>query len=170
MIKFALVCDKGHDFESWFRSGEDYDTLARRGFVECPTCGSGKVGKAIMSPAVARRDRPRVGAPVPVEAADPQAGPVAGAVPATVPVPPQPVALLDERQQQLRAMIRELHEKVAATTTDVGTRFPEEARRMHDGEIPQAPIRGQASLEEAKELWDEGIPVMPIPSLPEERN
>ena len=114
MIKFALVCDKGHDFESWFRSGEDYDTQARRGFVECPTCGSGKVGKAIMSPAVARRDRPRVGAPVPVEAADPQAGPVAGAVPATVPVPPQPVALLDERQQQLRAMIRELHEQVAA--------------------------------------------------------
>ena len=54
MIKFALVCDKGHEFESWFRSGEDYDTQARRGFVECPSCGSTHVGKAIMAPARSR--------------------------------------------------------------------------------------------------------------------
>jgi hypothetical protein len=41
---------------------------------------------------------------------------------------------------------------------------------MHEGEIPDAPIRGQATLEEARELWEDGIPVMPIPLLPEDRN
>jgi hypothetical protein len=165
MIKFALVCDKGHAFESWFRSGDDYETQARRGFVECPSCGSGKVGKAIMSPAIARRDRGRTAPMEPVEA--PQADAVAVPVPAA---PPQPMALLDERQKQLQAMVREIHAKISATTTDVGARFPEEARRMHEGEIPDAPIRGQATLEEARELWEDGIPVMPIPLLPEDRN
>ena len=65
MIKFALVCDKGHEFESWFRSGEDYDTQSRRGFVECPSCGSTKVGKAIMAPAVAGTKRTAAAQPVP---------------------------------------------------------------------------------------------------------
>jgi hypothetical protein len=157
MIKFALVCDKGHEFESWFRSGEDYETQAKRGFVGCPDCGSVKIGKAVMAPAVARSDRDR-----------PRAAPAPEAPP--VPAAPQPMTLLDEKQRQLRDMIRDLHARIAATTTDVGARFPEEARRMHEGEIPEAPIRGAATLEEAKALWDDGIPVLPVPGLPEERN
>jgi hypothetical protein len=80
------------------------------------------------------------------------------------------MALLDERQQAMRAMIRELHQKITENSVDVGSSFPEEARRMHEGETPQRSIRGQATFEEAKALVEDGIPVLPIPTLPEDRN
>lgn len=162
MIKYALVCDQGHAFESWFPNSDAYETQARRGLVDCPHCGSIRVSKALMAPSVStskRRDRNAAVQNPPVPAAS---------VP--VPAPPQPVALLDERQLAMREMIRELHAKIAETTVDVGAQFAEEARKMHQGDAPERPIRGRASLAEAKELWEEGISVMPIPSLPEERN
>jgi hypothetical protein len=161
MIKYTLVCDEAHEFESWFRSSEDYETQVKRGFVECPSCKSTKVAKAVMSPNVARRDRGSRGRPEP--ASTQSAGePSAEA--------PQPVALIDDGAKQVRAAIRELHAKLAETSVDVGEKFAEEARRMHEGETPQRSIRGQTSLQEAQALWEEGIPVMPIPTLPEERN
>jgi hypothetical protein len=160
MIKYALVCDQGHDFESWFPSSDSYDTQVKRGFVECPACQSRKVSKALMAPAVSTsRKRRAMRTPVEAQAADP-------ATPAT----PQPVALLDERQQQMRAMIRELHRKLTEHSTDVGESFPAEARRMHEGESPKRTIHGQATLEEARALVEEGIPVMPLPPLPDEKN
>jgi hypothetical protein len=107
-----------------------------------------------MAPSVARRDRQVRAEPVP---------PAAEA-------PPQPVALIDERQKMLRAMLRELHAKVVENTDDVGSRFPETARRMHEGEIPARSIRGEASLEEARLLVEDGIDIMPMPQLPDELN
>jgi hypothetical protein len=165
MIKYALVCEQGHTFESWFSDSASFDTQAKRGFVECPVCQSKQVTKALMSPAVSTsRRREAARAAMPAEAA---------AVPAPTPAPAeaQPaVALLDERQQAMRAMIRELHQKLTENSVDVGSSFPEEARRMHDGETPQRSIRGQATLEEAKALLEDGIPVLPIPTLPDDRN
>ena len=155
MIKYSLVCDAAHEFESWFPGSESYEEQARRGFVECPHCQSTKVSKAIMAPNVARKDR--------------DAAPAEPATPAP-PAAPQPVALLDEKQQHLRAMIRDLHEKIVASSDDVGESFPEEARKMHEGETPARSIRGKASFEEARALLEDGIPVLPIPDLPEERN
>ena len=78
--------------------------------------------------------------------------------------------LLDERQQQMRAMIKELHQKLTENSTDVGDRFPAEARRMHEGETPARSIHGKATLAEAKELMEEGIPVLPVPVLPDDQN
>ena len=161
MIKYALVCDASHEFESWFASGASYDTQVKRGFVTCPYCQSPKISKAVMAPNVARSDRDR--AP---DVTPPQASNDAG----TPAVAPQQMALLDERQQALREMIRELHEKIVASSDDVGAAFPEEARKMHEGEKPARSIRGKASFEEARALLEDGIPVLPIPDLPEERN
>lgn len=162
MIKYSLVCENGHEFDSWFANSDAFDVQAKRGFVECPHCRSTLVTKAIMAPRIVRTDRgPRhaeVREPTSTEAAPP------------VPSMPQPVALLDERQQALRQMVRELRQKIVENSVDVGSRFPEEARKMHEGETPQRSIHGQATFEEAKALVDDGIPVMPIPSLPEERN
>jgi hypothetical protein len=158
MIKYALICDADHTFESWFPDSASYDKQVKRGLVACPICDSVKVSKAIMAPNVARKDKDRVA--------------VANDDTATLPAaaPAQNIALLDEQQQQLRGMIRELHEKIVANSDDVGENFPEEARKMHEGETPARSIRGKASFEEARELLEEGIPVLPIPDLPEERN
>lgn len=156
MIRYALVCENGHGFESWFSNSDSYETQARRGVVDCPQCGSTKVEKALMAPAVSTSRR-RARNDAVADAPAPQ-------------TPPQPVAILDEKQRALREAIRELHAKINESTVDVGAQFPDEARRMHQGEAPERPIRGRASFEEAKELWDEGIPVLPVPTLPDERN
>ena len=166
MIKYALICDADHTFESWFPDSASYDKQVKRGLVACPFCQTTKVSKAIMAPNVARKDKDRV-----IVANDDAApAPSVPAPAAQVQTPVQDIALLDEQQQQLRGMIRELHEKIVANTDDVGENFPEEARKMHEGETPARSIRGKASFEEARELLEDGIPVLPIPDLPEERN
>jgi hypothetical protein len=52
MIKYQLRCDADHEFEGWFRNIADYDVQAADGSLSCPACGSAKVGKAIMAPAI----------------------------------------------------------------------------------------------------------------------
>ena len=169
MIKYALICDQGHTFESWFSNAEGYDTQVKRGFVECPTCQSKQVSKAMMAPAVSTSRRKEAIAAQAAAAIQAQAA-SAPAAPAAAPQPAQPVALLDEGQQALRAMVRELHEKLTENSTDVGDRFTTEARDMQSGDIPLRPIHGRATLEEAKALIEEGVPVMPLPTLPDEWN
>ena len=169
MIKYALICDQGHTFESWFSNAEGYESQVKRGFVECPTCQSKQVSKAMMAPAVSTSRRKEAIAAQAAAAIQAQAA-SAPAAPAAAPQPAQPVALLDESQQALRAMVRELHEKLTENSTDVGDRFASEARDMQSGDAPQRPIHGRATLEEARALIEEGVPVMPLPTLPDERN
>jgi hypothetical protein len=160
MIRYSLLCDNAHEFESWFANSGAFDEQSERGLVACPFCDSAHVTKAIMSPRVARMDRALV-------------LPAAEATTSDALKPPEekrPVALFDEKHAALRNMMRELHGKIMETTVDVGSRFPEEARRIHDSETPEQPIRGQATAEEAKALLDEGIGILPIPTLPDERN
>ncbi|MFI5012126.1 MAG: DUF1178 family protein [Hyphomicrobiales bacterium] len=158
MIAYTLACDAGHEFESWFSSGSAFDEQARRGLVACPVCGSTKVGKAIMAPSVARKDK--------------GASPSAGEAPAPVAQPqPEPkVAVFSERERQLRDMIRALRKHVSENADYVGRRFPEEARQMHSGEIEHRSIWGEASADEAKALAEEGVEVHPLPVLPDDRN
>jgi len=153
MIKYALACEKDHTFESWFPDSASYDTQTRRGLVACPVCGATRVSKTIMAPAV-------VGGRKPLERRPEHAEPAS----------PGPVALLDERQQRLREMARRLREEIIANTDDVGRKFPDEARAIHDGDAPARSIRGEATLEEARALLDEGVGVLPLPFLSDEYN
>jgi hypothetical protein len=155
MIRYALVCDKGHSFESWFKNAAAYDSQRKRALVTCPSCGSAEVEKAIMAPSVARTDKPRSAAP--------QAEPSPADTGA-------PVALVSERERELRQKLRELREHLLRDSVDVGSAFPEEARRMHYGEAEHRSIHGQASLEEAKAMAEEGIPFHALPVIPDERN
>ena len=159
MIRYALACDQAHEFESWFPSAEGYDAQVARGLVACPMCGSGKVEKQIMAPAIARKDRPA--APVPAPA--PQPGPPA-------PDAPQPIALLSEKEQALRSMLKAFREHVTKTSDYVGRRFVDEARKMHYGEIEHRSIYGEANPMDAAALLEEGIEVHPLPIAPDDRN
>jgi len=163
MIRYTLVCDGGHDFESWFPSSESYDDQAARGLVVCPLCGSSRVTKGMMAPAVARTDRGGA-RPLGVEAPGGEAS-------ETLPVvAPQPMPLLSEPEQRIRALMRAVREHVIRTADDVGTAFPEEARRMHYGETPVRPIYGEATRDEAEALVEEGIEVAPLPPAADDRH
>lgn len=154
MIRYALHCDKAHDFESWFPSSDSYEAQRKQGFVACPVCGSTKVDKALMAPQVARKDRPAPAEP-------PAAAP---------PAPPTPVAMVSPAEQELRAKLRELREQVVKNADPVGERFAEEARKIHYGETEHRSIYGQATPEEARELAEEGIEFHALPVLPDDRN
>jgi hypothetical protein len=165
MIRYALRCERGHAFESWFQSSSAYDSQVRRKLVSCPICDSVKVEKAIMAPQIARKGRgPAV---EPAAAATPEVASPEAAVPSA---PPSSTPLLMAQERELRAKLKELRDHIVKTADNVGESFPEEARKMHYGDIEHRPIYGEASPAEAKALVEEGIEVAPIPVLPEDRN
>ncbi|PWK63285.1 DUF1178 family protein [Aminobacter sp. AP02] len=141
MIRFSLHCDHAHDFEGWFRSNDDFETQRKRGFVACPECGSQKVEKALMAPAVStsrKQDK---------------------------------IALaMGEQQRKMMAALKELSEKVRENAENVGDKFAEEARKIHFGETEARGIYGAATFEEAQGLAEDGIEFMPLPVFPDDRN
>ncbi|MDP2732428.1 MAG: DUF1178 family protein [Hoeflea sp.] len=139
MIRFSLHCEKEHEFEGWFSSGADYDSQSERGLVSCPVCGSGKVSKALMAPAVA----------VPRDA------------------PTRPLAMDPEKREMMRKL-REMVQAVKQNSEDVGDRFADEARKIHHGETEARGIIGKASSEDAKSLIEEGIDIAPLPEFPDD--
>jgi hypothetical protein len=164
MIRYSLACERGHEFESWFANSAAYDKQAKRGLVACPMCGSTKVEKAIMAPRLARSDKAiEVPAPAPAPAAPP-------AGPAPAPQAAEPVAMISPQERELRTKLKELRDHLVKNAENVGRTFPEQARKMHYGEIEHRSIYGEASPQEAKDLHEEGIEVHPLPVLPDERN
>ena len=141
MIRFSLICEHEHEFEAWFRGNDDFDTQKKRGFVDCPICGSHKIEKALMAPVVSTsRSREKV------------------------------ALAMDEAQKQALAQLKALAEKVRENADYVGDKFAEEARKIHFGEADPRGIYGEATPEEAQSLAEDGVEFMPIPSLPDDRN
>lgn len=144
MIRFTLKCAAAHDFESWFRSSEAFETLQSARQITCPICGSEDVKKSLMAPAV----RPARTASSNVEAA--------------VPVPGvlwQPGSAVEDAFATMRKQVEE-------NSDYVGLNFAAEARQMHDGTLPPRPIYGEAKPEEARQLIEDGVPVAPLPFMP----
>ena len=161
MIHYNLRCKQGHAFESWFQSSSAYEQQERRKLVSCPVCGSTDVERAIMAPQIVskkgRKDVPSEPLPVPA--------------PTTEVIPPaSPTPLLMAQERELRAKLKELRDHIVKNADNVGERFPNEARKMHYGDIEHRPIYGEASPDEARSLIDEGVEVSPLPVLPEDRN
>jgi hypothetical protein len=178
MIRYALVCAKGHAFESWFPSSAAYDKQAKRGLVTCPACGISKVEKAIMAPKLSGTKKRGVAPAVAAapEARTPEAlapetlAPEAPAVAGDTPVAMMSTQMMSPQEHELRQKLKELREHLTKNSDYVGKKFPEEARKMHYGEIDHRSIYGEASLKDAKELHEEGIEFHPLPVLPDERN
>jgi hypothetical protein len=158
VIRYNLVCDKRHAFESWFPSSAAYEKQEKRKLIECPACGSTKVERAIMAPNIARKDKS-----TPIEA------PVEAPAPAPAEAP-TPVAMISPQEREFRKKLKELRDHLTSNADNVGKKFPEVARKMHYGEVAHRSIYGEASPQDAKELHEEGIEFHPLPVLPDERN
>ncbi|RGE45054.1 DUF1178 family protein [Comamonas testosteroni] len=159
-----LHCPAGHVFEGWFASEDDFQSQRQRQLVQCPVCGDSEVTKRLSAPRINLGAQPPKAAPAPKPA-------LAPAVPAAIPAAQMP-EISSEAREQLHAMQSawmQWSRKVAENTENVGKHFAEEARRMHYGEVEDRAIRGQTSTEEALELLEEGIAVVPL-ALPETSN
>ena len=158
MIRYSLRCERGHAFESWFQSSAAYESQEKRKLVSCPSCGSIKVERGIMAPQIVSKKGRENPASAPAEVAS------------TEVAAPESTPLLMAQERELRAKIKELRDHITKNADNVGERFPNEARKMHYGDIEHRPIYGEASPEEARSLIDEGVEVSPLPVLPDDRN
>lgn len=147
MIVYSLHCRKGHAFEGWFASIAAFEQQQADGKLLCPMCNSRKVSKAPMAPALSASvgSGKRESLPAPVAVASP-------------PVPGPP-----EELRKMRQFMTGLRKYVQDNAEYVGPKFPEEARKIHYGETEERHIYGEASLEEAADLVEEGIDVAPLP-------
>jgi hypothetical protein len=159
MIRYNLRCERGHAFESWFQSSAAYEIQEKRKLVNCPSCGSDRVERAIMAPQiVSKKGR---------DSAEPAPAAVSTSTEVTAPAS---TPLLMAQERELRAKLKELRDHIVKNADNVGERFPNEARTMHYGDIEHRPIYGEASPEEARSLIEEGVEVSPLPVLPDDRN
>ncbi|PSJ54915.1 DUF1178 family protein [Pseudaminobacter soli (ex Li et al. 2025)] len=141
MISFSLTCDNAHEFEGWFRSNDDFEAQKKRKLVDCPVCGSHKVEKALMAPAVSTGRKQ------------------------------EKIALaVNAQQREALAQLKALSEKIRENSDYVGDKFAEEARKIHFGETEARGIYGEATPDEAKSLADDGVDFMPLPVFPDDRN
>ncbi len=143
MIVFDLECRPlGHRFEGWFASSDDYAAQQQRGLVSCPHCGTADVTKAVMAPSVGRKGNQ-----------------IASVAPA------QPVLAgeLPPEAQELMAKLATLQAEALKQSRWVGKNFADESRKMHYGESEAETIHGQATPEQARDLLEEGIALMPLP-------
>ncbi len=154
MIRYRLKCRRGHEFEGWFSGSAAFDREAKQGRVACPTCGTSKVSKALMAPRIAKGGKPKRSAKG-VEPPRPE---------------PKPETQRVAAHGELATAMRKLRAEIEAKSEYVGSRFPEEARKIHYEESPARGIRGEATAEEAKSLSEEGIEFFPLPVLPEDHN
>ncbi|MCD1636877.1 DUF1178 family protein [Martelella mediterranea] len=142
MIHYSLRCDNGHDFDGWFAGSADFDKQVESGFLTCPVCNSAKVSKSLMAPRVttARKQESRK------------------------------AALVDKAQREAMDKLRKAVAEIRANAEDVGERFPDEARKIHYGESEERGIIGEANADEVRDLLEEGIEIMPLPILPDDKN
>ena len=161
MIRYTLNCDNGHTFESWFANSSAYDKQAKRSLIACPVCNSSKVEKAIMAPRLGRSAAEE-------DSAAPPPVPAPAAVAPTAPA--AQVAMVSPVEHELRKKLKELREHIVKNADYVGPGFPEQARKIHYGEVEHRSIYGEATPEEAEELHEEGIAFHPLPVLPDEFN
>lgn len=147
MIQYTLKCDQDHRFDSWFQSAAAFDKLQSAGMVACAICGSTHVEKALMAPSV--RDSRRK---APEKSDTPR---------------PRPLSAPATTAEQALA---ELKRHVEKTSEYVGVNFVREARQMHEGAAPERSIYGEAKPEEARKLIEEGVPIAPLPFLPNRKS
>jgi hypothetical protein len=141
MVVYNLLCKKKHSFEGWFPSFEDFQKQAEKKLISCPTCGSTKVEKIPHACAVhVKKEQAASPAKLPEQA------------------PPAPPTAAEFKEMLIR-----VHHYVNENFEDVGPRFAEEAKQIHKGEAEERPIHGTATISEAKEMADEGVPFVALP-------
>ena len=145
MIKYRLSCSAGHEFESWFRAIGDYDKQWQSGLILCPICGSKEITKMPMAPAVVKGR----GSETPLPLSEGRG---------------------NEAAELVLGKLRAFQQSVIENSEDVGSRFADEARKIHFGEAEERRIRGNSTAEEAKEMLEDGVPFGILPPLPEDLN
>ncbi|GGE18769.1 hypothetical protein GCM10011529_26540 [Polymorphobacter glacialis] len=140
MIVFDLLCGQAHVFEAWFGSSDDYESQRARGLIACPLCGDGGISKAVMAPAVGAKGNRAASA-----------------------VSPSGRAEMLAAQRAMEAASDYVGGNFAVAAR---ARFGDAERAKNAGDAPVRGIYGEATIDEARALAEDGIAVMPLPFTP----
>ena len=159
MIKYQLICEKGHEFEGWFQNSDTFSKQCAAGLMSCPICETTNVRRALMAPnlASAKTRKTEMHAERPAE--------VASSSPVSVSDARMPTNVM-VKMRDLIVEMRALQTRIKEECRDVGNNFAEEARKIHYGEAEPEGIYGEASDTERKQMQEEGIEIMQMPWLP----
>ena len=169
MKKFSLGCEYDHEFEGWFADADAIRQQLQAGLLDCPYCGSTNLEKKLSAPNLST---PKTKARITEQqqdvlspAADPMSAPEAASA------KPSSTALATSEgagAAALRMAVRALHQKIRTEFTNVGDKFAEEARKIQEGASEEQNIYGTCTVEEHRELSEDGIDILPLPDLPPE--
>ncbi|RPE67034.1 hypothetical protein EDD53_1438 [Pacificibacter maritimus] len=173
MIRYMLQCGDGHSFESWFKSASAFEALQAAGQLSCPQCGDSAIVKSLMAPRLHKHSKQDHHAS---DAADDQRHSTESASPQSSPATSaDPSHQTDQRlaaqagKDRMEGDLAKIRDHVEKNAEYVGGDFTKQARAMHDGDAPARSIYGEAKLEDAKALIDDGVPVLPLPFLPKRK-
>ncbi len=134
MIKYNLICEREHEFESWFSNSYEFEKLKKKKLLECIYCSSKKIEKSIMSPMISNSCN--------LETFQNKIE----------------KDLLKEKQKLLQ--IRKYVEK---NYEFVGENFSKKVREIYYDKNNKKTIYGTTTPKEREELAEEGIDLLSIP-------
>ena len=143
MIRYNLICNNDHNFEAWFKDSTSCNDQIKSKNVLCPECNSNLVTKALMSPRIPKKGSNNN---------------------------QENTILSNGRNNNLNDAIRKIRDEIKKNSEYVGKEFPEEARKIHYHESEERSIYGEATAKDIKELHEEGIDIIHIPNLPDDKN
>ena len=147
MIIYDLLCDGQHRFEGWFKNADEFQHQLQTGLVSCPICGSDHVHRV------------------------PSASHISNGLGDKEPVSSSKPALRNDTiDTHPEHILQLLHDYVNNNYDDVGSQFAEEAKKIHYGESEVRNIKGSATVNEVKELKEEGITAVPLPPAPYDKD
>ena len=141
MIKFDLICENEHIFEASFDDSSSFEKQKKKKLIECPFCSSSNISKSVMAPNISNKSS------------------------SSIKINHEKNKLFSNYNKQ----INKIKSEIEKNFTYVGKKFPEEARKIHYGEVKDKPIYGEATEKESQELVDEGISLVRLPFSKKEK-
>ena len=141
MIRYDLFCENEHFFESWFKDSKSYQKQLDANEIVCPVCDSCNISKSLMAPGIPKKTNTKNGN-----------------------------VIANSSSRSINDAIRKIRDEIKKNSEYVGDQFPEEARKIHYNEAEMRSIYGKASKTEITELVDEGIDIIQIPEIPDDKN
>ncbi|MBW0454194.1 MAG: DUF1178 family protein [Candidatus Kinetoplastibacterium crithidii] len=137
---FNLHCNNEHIFEGWFSSHNEYEEQISKNLITCPICSSSTISKLLSTPYIGKKRSNTL-------------------------EKTQSNGDLNRTSLEQQAKTIESLRQIINKAENVGNSFAEEARLIHSGESQKTSIKGTISLDEKKELEEEGINIIPIPNF-----
>ena len=141
MIKYCLKCKNcSAEFESWFSSSKEFDRLKKLKLLNCQSCNSLNIEKSLMTPNLANTKKKNI-------------------------------QKNKDKFKEVKKKLKDYQKFIKENFEFVGDNFTYEARAIHyEKKKPKKGIYGNASLEDVKELKEEGIETEIIPWIEDKEN